>query len=159
MSELRFQIRGALLGCRPEVKLVVHDRDRTGQDDRTLMSGIAHWTTFSAERTQQIAAVINNSHQPESWPESQAAQRASQATIQVAGARSMVPRRCPSRGGVLICDGQVPDAANERRLVSVDGLAGPTSGGCPDSLPRWPSACGQGRDVEGNPSNGMRRMA
>ncbi|MGA2706507.1 MAG: hypothetical protein ABSH35_36295 [Isosphaeraceae bacterium] len=27
----------------------------------------------------------------------------------------------PSRGGVLIPDGHVPDAANERRLVYVDG--------------------------------------
>ena len=34
MSELRFQILGALLGCRPEVNLVFHDHDRTGQDDR-----------------------------------------------------------------------------------------------------------------------------
>ena len=91
----------------------------------TLMSGIAHSTTFSAQRTQQIAAVINNSHTSQKpgldpKPRNELPKRA----IQVAGARSRFPR-APSRGGVLIRDGHVPDAANERRLVSVDGARGP----------------------------------
>ena len=87
----------------------------------TLMSGIAHSTTFSARGPSRSPRSSTTAIPPRklAWIPSRATSFPSVRSRSVERHRGSPG--APSRGGVLICDGHVPDAANERRLVSVDG--------------------------------------